>query len=170
MNQQPRPMKYLRKNTNMGASRLKTKILTPEEKELMKEIEERLKKNSNWCLQRDLWWHSNKNNCYLKSNQRTSLVVQWLRIHLPRQEAWVQSLLREDPTCHRATKPVRHNYWAWALEPMSHNYWSPHATTTEAHTPRAHALQQEKPLQQEKKPPQREAHAPQQRVAPTHRN
>ena len=40
----------------------------------------------------------------------TSLVVQWLRIHLPMQGTWVQSLVREDPTCHGATKPVRHNY------------------------------------------------------------
>ena len=30
----------------------------------------------------------------------------------------------EDPTCRGATKPVRHNYWACALEPMSHNYWA----------------------------------------------
>ncbi|KAJ8791477.1 hypothetical protein J1605_004282 [Eschrichtius robustus] len=29
----------------------------------------------------------------------------------------VQALIREDPTCHGATKPVRHNYWACALEP-----------------------------------------------------
>ena len=41
----------------------------------------------------------------------------------------------EDPTCHEATKPVRHNYWAYALEPASHNYWSLHATTTEACMP-----------------------------------
>ncbi|KAJ8793066.1 hypothetical protein J1605_003743 [Eschrichtius robustus] len=34
----------------------------------------------------------------------------------------VQALVREDPTCRGATKPVRHNYWACALEPMSHNY------------------------------------------------
>lgn len=27
------------------------------------------------------------------------------------QETWVQSLVREDPTCWRATKPI-HNYWA----------------------------------------------------------
>ena len=40
----------------------------------------------------------------------TSLVVQWLRIHLPMQETRVQALVREDPTCHGATKPVRHNY------------------------------------------------------------
>ena len=39
-----------------------------------------------------------------------SLVVQWLRIHLPMQGTWVQALVREDPTCHRATKPVRYIY------------------------------------------------------------
>ena len=79
------------------------------------------------------------------------------------QGTLVRALVREDPTCHGATKPVHHNYWACTLEPASHNYWSPRATTTEARTPRARALQQEKP-------PQWEAHAPQQRVAPAHRN
>ena len=39
-----------------------------------------------------------------------SLVVQWLRIRLPMQGTWVQSLAREDPACRGATKPVRHNY------------------------------------------------------------
>ena len=33
---------------------------------------------------------------------RSPLVVQWLRIHLPMQRTQVQSLAREDPTCHRA--------------------------------------------------------------------
>ena len=33
----------------------------------------------------------------------TSLVVQWLRIHLPMQETRVQSLIWEDPTCRGAT-------------------------------------------------------------------
>ena len=60
-----------------------------------------------------------------------SLVAQWLRIRLPTQGTRVQALVREDPTCRGATKPMRHNYWACALEPVSHNYWSPHATTTE---------------------------------------
>ena len=36
----------------------------------------------------------------------------------------VQALVGEDPTCCRATGPVRHNYWACALEPASHNYWA----------------------------------------------
>ena len=54
----------------------------------------------------------------------TSLVAQWLRICLPRQGTRVRSLVREDPTCRGATKPVHHNYWACALEPASHNYWA----------------------------------------------
>ena len=53
-----------------------------------------------------------------------SLVAQWLRICLPMQGTWVQALVREDPTCRGATKPVCHNYWACALEPASHNYWA----------------------------------------------
>ena len=36
----------------------------------------------------------------------------------------VLALGREDPTCRGATKPMRHNYWACALEPVSHNYWA----------------------------------------------
>ena len=75
----------------------------------------------------------------------------------------VRALVREDPTCHEATKPVRHNYWAYALEPASHNYWSLRATMTEAHAPRSRAPQQEKP-------PQWTARAPQWRVAPARRN
>ena len=60
-----------------------------------------------------------KNNC-----AGTSLVVQWLRIRLPMQGTRVRALVREDPTCRGATKPVSHNYWACALEPASHNYWA----------------------------------------------
>ena len=67
------------------------------------------------------------------------------------QGTWVRYPVQEDPARHRGTKPVRHNYWACALDPSSHNYW--------AHMPRAPALQQEKP-------PQWEARAPQQKVAP----
>ena len=29
---------------------------------------------------------------------------------LPMQGSRVRALVQEDPTCHRATKPVRHNY------------------------------------------------------------
>ena len=40
----------------------------------------------------------------------TSLVTQWLRIHLPMQGTQVRALVQEDPTCRGATKPVCHNY------------------------------------------------------------
>ena len=40
----------------------------------------------------------------------TFLVAQWLRILLPMQWTWVRSPVQEDPTCHGATKPMRHNY------------------------------------------------------------
>ena len=40
------------------------------------------------------------------------------------QGTWVRALVREDPTCRGATKPVHYNSWACALEPASHNYWA----------------------------------------------
>ena len=50
-------------------------------------------------------------NAYLKKRLRgASLVAQWLRIRLPMQGTRVQALVQEDPTCHGATKPMRHNY------------------------------------------------------------
>ena len=39
-----------------------------------------------------------------------SLVAQWLRIRLPMQGTRVPALVREDPTCRGATKPMRHNH------------------------------------------------------------
>ena len=48
----------------------------------------------------------------IKSSSRASLVAQWLRICLPMQGTRVQALVWEDPTCHGATGPVSHNYWA----------------------------------------------------------
>ena len=39
-----------------------------------------------------------------------SLVVQWLRIHLPMQETQVRALVWEDSMCHGTTKPMGHNY------------------------------------------------------------
>ena len=46
----------------------------------------------------------------LSVQERTSLVVQWLRIRLPMQGTRVRALVREDPTCRGAAKPMRHNY------------------------------------------------------------
>ena len=45
-------------------------------------------------------------------------LVQWLRIHLPVQETWVRLLVREDPACWGAAKPMSHNHWVRALEPV----------------------------------------------------
>ena len=58
------------------------------------------------------------------ANTGASLVAQWLRIRLPMWGTWVRALVQEHPTCHGAAKPMRHNYWACALEPTSHNYWA----------------------------------------------
>ena len=41
------------------------------------------------------------------------------------QGTWVWSLVQEDSTCHGATKPICHNYWARVLEITSHKIWSP---------------------------------------------
>ena len=43
-----------------------------------------------------------------------SLVAQWLRVCLPMQGTRVRALVWEDPTCHGATEPVSHSYWACA--------------------------------------------------------
>ena len=59
-----------------------------------------------------MWWC-----CWLNGMQHprdkgsvgwrgTSLVVHWLRVHLPKQETQVPSLAHGDPTCCQATKPV----------------------------------------------------------------
>ena len=77
----------------------------------------------------------------------TSLVAQWLGIRLPVQGTQVPSLVRGDPTCHGATKPMRHNYWACALEPARHNYWACAPQQLKPACSRARALQQEKPPQ-----------------------
>ena len=61
--------------------------------------------------------------------ERTSLVTQWIRIHLPVRGTWVQSLDWGVSTFHGATKPIYHNYWAHMLrlrkpthlEPVLHN-------------------------------------------------
>ena len=45
----------------------------------------------------------------------------------------VLSLVQEDSTCHRATKPVCHSYWAYALELRNYSYW-------------VHALKLDEPL------------------------
>ena len=51
-----------------------------------------------------------RGNNFFKCQSWASLVAQCLRIRLPMQETRVRALVREDPTCHRATKPESHNY------------------------------------------------------------
>ena len=85
----------------------------------------------------------------------TSLVVQWLRIHLQMRRTQVWSLVQEDSTCYRAAKPLGHNYCAHMLQlpkpvpleptllhernhsnekPAHHNEkWPPLTTTNENH-------------------------------------
>ena len=66
-----------------------------------------------------LWFHKEPHlslNSPLEDRLGTSLMVQWLRICLPMQGTWVRSLVQEDPTCRRATKPVHQNCRACALE------------------------------------------------------
>ena len=70
------------------------------------------------------WSSEQKMSYWIKPNYGVSLVVQWLRICLPMQGTQVRALVWEDLTCRGATKFVRHNYWACALEPTSHNYWA----------------------------------------------
>ena len=65
------------------------------------------------------------------------------------QETWVWSLVQEEPTCLRATKPVHHNYEAHALEPRNPNCWAHKSQLLKTMCSRACALQQEKPLQRE---------------------
>ena len=84
----------------------------------------------------------------------TSQMVQWVRIHLTKQGTWVWFLVREDPTCFRATKPVLHNYWACALEPGKHNSRAHVPQLLKPLSPRACAPQQEKPPQWEACPSQ----------------
>ena len=121
-------------------------------------------KNFMCCVQHFLVLSRQKSwNKILTSISWTFLVVQWLRIRLPMHGTWVQALVWEDPTCHGATKPVCHNYWACTLEPTSHNYWT--------HVPQLlKPVRLEPVLRNKEKPSQWEACAPQWRVAPAHRN
>ena len=55
-----------------------------------------------------------------KSKTRTSLVAQWMRICLPTQETQVGSLVWEDFTCCRATKPCTTTPEPAHREPLLH--------------------------------------------------
>ena len=66
----------------------------------------------------------------LKLQPRTSQVVQKMRIRLPRQGIWVQSLVHEDCTRPRQLKHTRCSYW-------SLHTWSPCSARRETTTVRS---------------------------------
>ena len=70
-----------------------------------------------------------------ETRMRTSLVVQWLRIHLPVQGIRVPSLVWEASTCHRATEPMCCNHWSCA--PQSPRSAAREATAMRSTTERA---------------------------------
>ena len=94
-------------------------------------------------------WSSEQLNVHTgQSLGHCTLMAAWLRICLPIQGTRVRSLVREDPTCLGATKPVCSNCWGCPPELG--------AAATELTCPRACAPQREKPLQWEAHTPQLE--------------
>ena len=61
---------------------------------------------------------------------QTSLVVQWIRIHLLMHRTWIWALLREDSIRCGATKPMYQTYWGRELQLLR-----PSAVITEACEP-----------------------------------
>ena len=58
---------------------------------------------------------------FSRMNRETSLMVQWVRIHLSMQGTQTQSLVQEDSIGLGATKPIHHNYWSLStLEAIFH--------------------------------------------------
>ena len=49
---------------------------------------------------------------FQKKSNKTSLVVQWFRICLPKRVTWIQPLVSENPTSRGATRWVHCNYWS----------------------------------------------------------
>ena len=57
----------------------------------------------------------------IKTKQGLPWWYRRIRIRLPVQGTRVQLLVREDPTCHGASKPVHQDSWAWVPEPGTHS-------------------------------------------------
>ena len=73
------------------------------------------------------WVESEKDKSYMillicglqnMRQMKTSWVFRWLRLHLPVQGTRVQSLVKEDPTCCGAAKPVCRSYWSPHTRPV----------------------------------------------------
>ena len=100
------------------------------------------------CLPRQDKWLSKKQiqGISIKSVSGERLPC-WHRESISQmQGTWVWSLVWEDPTCHRATKPVNHNYWAPGIqttrEPVCLSYWRLHSLEPTRHNQRICAPQQ----------------------------
>ena len=66
-----------------------------------------------------------QDSLHLKAKEyQTSLVGQWIRIHLLMKETWVEAVVQEDSTCQEATEPMHPNYGACALGLTSCNCWA----------------------------------------------
>ena len=112
-------------------------------------------------LKVNAWWFQIALICQNKSLKINLLDFSGgaLRIHLLMQGTQARSLIWEDSRCLRQLKPVRHSWWAPALEPSTHKpqLLSPHAATAEARMLQLlkpaclepWASKQEKPLQWE---------------------
>ena len=88
-----------------------------------------------------------------ESRKRTSLMVWWIGIPLPMQGRCIPSLVQEDSTCWRATKPMHHNYWhlcsgACAMQEGKLPQWEALCTTTKTSP---HLLQLEKACTQQRR-------------------
>ena len=85
-----------------------------------------------------------------------SMVAQWCSLLVNAGDT-VRSLILEDPVGHRSTEAVHHNCWACAPEPGRGSYWAHVLQRLKPSYGRAHALQQERPLQWEPCTPQLES-------------
>ena len=82
----------------------------------MKKIKLKLKENIVWDMCKMVKQpetcitESRRKRTKHRTNFEEIMAKQWLRTRLPMQGTLVRALVREDPTCHGATKAVRHNY------------------------------------------------------------
>ena len=79
----------------------------------------------------------------LKSNNRTSLVIQWLRIHLAMQGTAGRYLVPEDHTCRGAAKSVHQQLLSRCPRICEPRLLSPCATTAAACEPEAYTVPRE---------------------------
>ena len=90
------------KNTGLGSLSLLQWIFPTQEPTGVSCIASRF--FTNWAI-REAYCKILANSFNSLKKYRVSLAVQWLRILLPMRRTWIQSLVQEDSTHHRATKP-----------------------------------------------------------------